>query len=66
LLVGSNATISFANDAAKTMLKDGSLIRQERNKLRAVAPEGDRILRDIFVAAAKVTPRSVCAVSRFH
>jgi DNA-binding CsgD family transcriptional regulator len=53
LLVGSNATISFANDAAKTMLKDGSLIRQERNKLRAVAPEGDRILRDIFVAAAK-------------
>jgi DNA-binding CsgD family transcriptional regulator/PAS domain-containing protein len=53
LLVDSDATISFANDAARRMLGDGSLIRQERNKLHAIVSESDRLLRDIFVAAAR-------------
>jgi DNA-binding CsgD family transcriptional regulator len=53
MLVGADGAISFANDPARKMLDDATLIRQQGNALQAAAPEADRIFRDIFAAAAK-------------
>lgn len=53
ILVGADGAISFANDPAKQMLDDASLIRRQGDALQAVAPETERILQDVFVAAAK-------------
>jgi DNA-binding CsgD family transcriptional regulator/PAS domain-containing protein len=52
-LVDAKAGITFANDAAKKMLGDATLVRKERNTLRAVASHVDRTLRNMFVAAGK-------------
>ena len=52
-LVDAKAGITFANDTAKQMLGEATLVRQENNALRAVASEANRILRNIFVAAEK-------------
>jgi DNA-binding CsgD family transcriptional regulator/PAS domain-containing protein len=52
-LVGADGLIAFANAPAKRMLGEGALVREESKSLRAVVPKTDRILRDIFVAAAK-------------
>lgn len=53
LLVGARSEITFANDTAKKMLGEGTLVRKEGNALRAVAPDANRVLRNIFVAAEK-------------
>jgi DNA-binding NarL/FixJ family response regulator len=50
-LVGSGSRISFANDPARKLLEESSLMRSSDNALRAVAPENDRILQDIIAAA---------------
>ncbi len=52
-LVDAKAWITFANDSAKKMLGEATLVRKERGALRAVAPDPNRILRNIFVAAGK-------------
>ena len=52
LLVAADARITFSNAAAKQMLGDGALIKQSGAKLRAVAPDANRRLRDVFTAAA--------------
>jgi DNA-binding CsgD family transcriptional regulator len=52
-LVGAKAGIAFANDAAKKMLAEAILVRQDGNALRAVASDANRTLRNIFVAAEK-------------
>jgi DNA-binding CsgD family transcriptional regulator len=52
-LVGADGLIVFVNAPARTMLDEAKLVRQEGQSLHATAPETDRILRDIFVAAAK-------------
>ncbi len=52
-LVDEKAGITFANDPAKTMLGDATLVRKERDALRANAPEANRILLSMFVAAGK-------------
>jgi DNA-binding CsgD family transcriptional regulator len=53
ILVGADGAISFANDPAKRMLDDATLIRRHGDALQAAAPEADRIFRDVFAAAAK-------------
>ena len=52
-LVSAHAEIIFANDNAKRMLADGTLVRKEGNTLDAVAPDADHTLRGIFVSAEK-------------
>jgi DNA-binding CsgD family transcriptional regulator len=52
-LVGADANITFANDIARKMLGEGVLVKQNGTTLRAVAPEANRVLRDVFAAAAK-------------
>jgi DNA-binding NarL/FixJ family response regulator len=53
ILVGADGAVSFANDPARKMLDDATLIHQRDNTLRAVAAETNQILHDIFAAAAK-------------
>jgi DNA-binding CsgD family transcriptional regulator len=53
LLVSANAEIIFANDNAKRMLAQATLVRKEGNELGAVAPDANRTLRSIFVSAEK-------------
>ena len=50
-LVSSGSEISFANDPARKLLEESSLMRSSNNALRAVAAENDRILQDIITAA---------------
>ena len=52
-LVDAKADIAFTNDAAKKMLGEATLVRKERNALRAAAPEANRTLRSLFAAAGK-------------
>ena len=52
-LVGSDGAIAFVNDPARKMLDEATLVRASANALHAVADDADRILRDIFTAAAK-------------
>jgi len=51
--VDAKAGITFANDMAKKMLSEGTLVREERNALRAAASQVNRTLRNMFVAAGK-------------
>jgi DNA-binding CsgD family transcriptional regulator len=51
LLVGPKGAITFSNDPAKAMLRDGQVVRQHRNALLVVTPKADRILRDCFASA---------------
>jgi DNA-binding CsgD family transcriptional regulator len=53
LLVAADGAIAFANEPAKAMLAEGTMIRAAGNALRAVSSETDRILRDIFQSAEK-------------
>ncbi len=53
LLVGTDARIAFANGAARKMLTETTLVREEANALHAVAPDADRVLRDIFASVEK-------------
>ena len=52
-LVDAKAGITFANDTAKKMLGEGSLVRKEGYTLRAAASDVNRILRDAFAAPGK-------------
>jgi DNA-binding CsgD family transcriptional regulator len=52
-LVGSGGAIAFANDPAKAMLDEATLVRARDNALHAVADDTDRVLHDIFTGAAK-------------
>jgi DNA-binding CsgD family transcriptional regulator len=52
-LVGVHGRIVFVNTPAKKLLDEGKLLREERQSLAAVAPEANRMLRDIFAAAEK-------------
>jgi DNA-binding CsgD family transcriptional regulator len=52
-LVGADGTISFSNDPAKTMLRDGRLVHEQDNAFRAAIPKIDGILREIFASAEK-------------
>src|SRR5665213_1291133 len=51
-LVGADGRIAFANETAKKMLAAAMLVREQGHALHAVAPDADRVLRDIFVTAA--------------
>ena len=52
-LVGAKAQIVFTNDVAKKMLAEGVLVKTTRNALRAVFPNANRTLQNIFLAAQK-------------
>jgi len=62
-LVGGNGRIVFVNEPAKAMLADGNLMQESNQRLNAVLPEANRMLRDIFAAAEKqdlsIGPRGV-------
>ena len=51
-MAGPGGRIVFSNAAAKAMLGEGTLFREEGNSLHAVVPRTDRLLRSIFAAAA--------------
>jgi DNA-binding CsgD family transcriptional regulator/PAS domain-containing protein len=51
-LVGADDAIVFANEPAMKMLDEAVLVRKSGHALRAVVPETDRMLRDIFTSAA--------------
>jgi DNA-binding CsgD family transcriptional regulator len=51
-LVGADGAIAFANEPAMKMLGEAVLVRKAGETFRAVAPETDRMLRDIFTSAA--------------
>jgi hypothetical protein len=53
LLVGIGGAIAFANDPAKKMLAEADLVKDQHGKLRAMSPDTNRILRDVFVSAEK-------------
>jgi len=55
-LVGADGGISFANDPAKNMLEQATLVHARDNVLVVVANDADRILRDIFTSAANGDP----------
>ena len=50
-LVERGGRIVFLNAPAKVMLKEAALLREINQTLTAVAPEANRMLRDIFAAA---------------
>ena len=52
-LVGSVGEIVFANEPARKMLAEGTLVHELEKALHAAAPETDRILHDIFTATEK-------------
>lgn len=52
-LVGAKAEIAFANDTAEKMLGHATLVRSDGKALRAVAPDANRILPNILIAAGK-------------
>lgn len=52
-LVGPEGAITFSNTPAKAMLRDGRIVREQDNTLRAATPKADHILRDIFASAEK-------------
>jgi DNA-binding CsgD family transcriptional regulator len=52
-LVGRNGRIVFVNAQGKAMIEEGTLLRENSETLTAILPEANRMLRDIFVAAAK-------------
>jgi DNA-binding CsgD family transcriptional regulator len=52
-LVGVDGSSVFANEEAKGMLADGTLVRAKGDSLVATVPEANRMLRDIFIAAEK-------------
>jgi len=50
-LVGPDSAIAFANDAARALLGEGALVREEAGALHAAAADTDRVLHDIFASA---------------
>jgi DNA-binding NarL/FixJ family response regulator len=52
-LVGAKAEITFANEIAKKMLAENKLVKIDDGALRAVAPDANRALLNVFRSAAK-------------
>jgi len=52
-LVGPGGHIAFVNAPARALLDDGTLLQRKGSTLVATVPEAQRMLKDIFVAAAK-------------
>lgn len=52
-LVDADGIITFANEAAKRMLADATLVQTRGNALRVVASTADSTLRDLIASAAK-------------
>jgi len=52
-MVGVDGLIVFTNAPAQKMLDKATLVREENQLLHAIVPKTDRILQDIFAAAAK-------------
>ncbi|WFU71806.1 helix-turn-helix transcriptional regulator [Bradyrhizobium sp. CB2312] len=50
-LLGLNGRIVFVNELARTMLDEGALLHERRGALAAVAPDAQRLLRELVVAA---------------
>ncbi|WP_426409190.1 helix-turn-helix transcriptional regulator [Bradyrhizobium ganzhouense] len=50
-LLGLNGRIVFVNEQARAMLDAGELLHERRGALAAVAPEAQRMLRDLLAAA---------------
>lgn len=50
-LVGLNGRVVLVNELGRTMLDEGTLLRERRGTLAAVAPEAQRVLRDLLAAA---------------
>ncbi|WP_246791440.1 helix-turn-helix transcriptional regulator [Bradyrhizobium commune] len=50
-LLGLNGRIVFLNGLARTMLDEGALLYERRGALTAVAPDAQRLLRDLVAAA---------------
>jgi len=53
VLVGADGRIVFANDAARKMLAEATLVREQDGIFAAVAADADRVLRDSFASAEK-------------
>jgi len=53
VLVGAEGRIAFANDPARKLLGDGTLVKEKNGAFQAVAPDADRILRDTFASAER-------------
>jgi DNA-binding CsgD family transcriptional regulator len=51
-LVTANGHIAFANAMGQSMLDEGTILRERNRGLTATVPEAQRMLRDIFQAAA--------------
>jgi DNA-binding CsgD family transcriptional regulator/PAS domain-containing protein len=51
-LVGVDGAIAFANEPARKMLDERMFVDARDNVLHAIADDSDRILRDVFIAAA--------------
>lgn len=52
-LLGLNGRIVFVNGPARIMLGEGALLYERRGALTAVAPNAQRMLRDLVVAAER-------------
>jgi DNA-binding CsgD family transcriptional regulator len=50
-LLGQNGRIVLVNELARAMLDEGALLHERRGALTAVAPEAQRVLRDLLRAA---------------
>jgi DNA-binding CsgD family transcriptional regulator/PAS domain-containing protein len=51
-LVRADGTISFANDRARKMVEQATLVHARDNALHAIADDSDRVLRDVLSSAA--------------
>lgn len=51
VLVSADGSIVFANEYANKMLAEGTIVKEQRGKLRARAPEINQNLRDAFSSA---------------
>jgi DNA-binding CsgD family transcriptional regulator/PAS domain-containing protein len=52
-LVGRNGAIAFANDPARALLGEGSMVRERGAALHATAADTDRVLQDVVASAEK-------------
>jgi hypothetical protein len=63
-LVGPDGAIAFANDAARALLGEGALVREQAGALHAATADTDRVLHDIFASAETGMHRLACAAWR--
>ncbi len=53
VLVKSDGAITFANERARKLLGESELIREQTGRLRAIVPEADRTLLDVFASVQR-------------